>query len=240
MEVCNIFRVGGSVRDELLKRKTNDYDFTVVVNDNSVKNVLEGYNIMKEYMLFQGYTIFLETPECFTIRGKMPDGMVGDFVLAYKKIGYYENTRIPIVELGTLEDDLKRRDFTINALARNKFGTIIDWFDGRSDLQRQILKTPLEPMITLSDDPLRALRAVRFSIVLDFEFDAALQEALHNSRLPILTKRLVNTDRIRQELSKCFKHNTWATYAKLQSLPNRLVNSWLNRDNLWLKPTTQR
>lgn len=235
-----IYKVGGSVRDGLLGRKSNDHDFSFVIEDGFNLSIEQGYSLMKEYMLAEGYTIFLETPECLTIRGRMPDGMVGDFVLARKEFDYIEGTRKPIVKIGNLKDDLERRDFTVNALASDENNNLIDMFNGINDLNNKILRTPLDPMITLRDDPLRALRAVRFSITLDFDFHPDLQEALNHPSLPLLTKQLVSTDRIRQELSKCFKYNTWHTYAKLTSLSNVLVNSWLGKEGLWLKPTTEK
>ena len=235
---CEIFKVGGFVRDQLLGRQSNDLDFVFVIKDAPV-SLDEGFLIMKDYMLSNGYTIFLETPDCVTIRGKRPDGTVGDFVLARKEVGYIEGTRKPNLVLGTLEDDLARRDFTVNALAQRDDGTIIDMFDGINDLKERELKTPLDPMVTLTDDPLRALRAMRFSITLGFEYSRSLWMALNNPNLPQLMK-VVSTDRIRQELNKCFKYSNWDTFEELKDLPRPLVKSWLDRDDLWLKPTTEK
>jgi len=235
---CKIYTVGGFVRDQLLERESNDQDFTFVIDEADL-TLEEGFDVMRQYMLDNGFTIFLETPECVTIRGKMPDGTVGDFVLARKELGYIEGTRRPNVELGTLRDDLTRRDFTINALARDSNGDLIDLFEGVSDIARGILRTPLDPMVTLTDDPLRALRAVRFAIVLDFRFSAELGEALHNPKLPELMN-LVSTDRIRQELTKCFKYSNWKTFQILNTMPPLLVRTWLDRKDLWLKPTTEK
>jgi len=235
---CEIFKVGGYVRDQLLNRQSNDLDFVFVIKDAPV-SLDEGFLIMEDYMLSNGYTIFLETPDCVTIRGKRPDGTVGDFVLARKEVRYIEGTRRPNLVLGTLEDDLSHRDFTINALAQKDDGTIIDMFNGIRDLEDRELKTPLDPMVTLTDDPLRALRAVRFCVTLGFDYHRSLWKAFNNPKLPELMK-VVSTDKIRQELTKCFKYSNWDAFEELNYLPRPFLMSWLNREDLWLKSTTEK
>ncbi len=147
-------------------------------------------------------------------------------------------TRKPIVQPGSLEDDLRRRDFTVNAIARSESGELIDLFEGQKDLADRVLRTPLEPMVTLTDDPLRALRAVRFSVKLGFRMAPDLQDALHNPELPELMA-VVSTDRIREELAKAMKVDTWGTLKVLQSLPEALVRDWLERPGMWLMPTVK-
>jgi tRNA nucleotidyltransferase/poly(A) polymerase len=109
----------------------------------------------------------------FTIRAKFPADhkfakLDADFVMARKEVGYVEGTRRPILELGTLEDDLIRRDFTVNAMAEDEDGNLIDLFNGQIDLQRMVLITPKAPKITFDEDPLRIIRAIRFSITKGF------------------------------------------------------------------------
>jgi len=236
---CSIYKVGGAVRDELLGRQSNDDDFTFVIEDDINLTLEEGFNIMRQYMLDNGFTIFLETPDCLTIRGKMPDGSVGDFVLARKELAYIKDTRRPVVALGSLYDDLERRDFTINAMAWDSNNNLIDKFDGVKDLKFKVLRTPLDSMVTLTDDPLRAVRAVRFSVMLGFEYHPDLYKALCSQELPELMN-LVSTDRIRQELTKSFKYDNWSTFQALSKLPKLLAKSILNRDELWFKPTTEK
>ena len=141
-----IFKVGGCVRDGILGIDSKDIDFTFVL-DNLDRTVEEGFNIMTQWLEHKEFTIFLSTPEMFTIRAKFPkgdpnEGLVADFVLARKEVGYKEGTRQPILELGTLEDDLVRRDFTLNALAISQDGTLIDLFGGQEDLRKGLLRTP--------------------------------------------------------------------------------------------------
>lgn len=237
----DIYEVGGYVRDELLGLKSKDRDFTFVLNPNETHDstVETGFTFMSDWLSSKGYQIFLSTPECLTIRAKDPNTkMVSDFVLARREVGYISGTRQPIVELGSLRDDLERRDFTINAIARDKDGRLIDYHNGINDLSSGILRTPLDPNITLMDDPLRVLRAIRFSIKLGFRLDDALWEALSNPELS-QAMLVVSTDRIREELAKTMYINTWDTLQLLHRLPISLSKS-LFRDGLWLLPTTKK
>jgi tRNA nucleotidyltransferase/poly(A) polymerase len=138
---------------------------------------------MEKWMTDQGFTIFLSVPEMFTIRAKFPTDhkfakLDADFVMARKEVGYIEGTRRPILELGTLEDDLMRRDFTLNAMAEDVDGNIIDLFNGQEDLQMKLLRTPLDAKITMMDDPLRILRAIRFSITKGFLIHHTIFQAM--------------------------------------------------------------
>ena len=117
-----LYKVGGCVRDKLLGVKTNDIDYVMVLSNTDI-SVEEGFKIMEAYMQNENFKIFLSTPEMFTIRAQFPKNHkhqgVADFVLARKETGYKEGTREPILEIGTLEDDLIRRDFTVNAMAED-------------------------------------------------------------------------------------------------------------------------
>ena len=122
-----LFKVGGCVRDSFLGIDSKDIDFTFVL-DNLEQTVEQGFSDMETWMTERGFQIFLSTPDMFTIRAKFPkgdpnEGLVADFVMARKEIGYKPGTRQPILVLGTLEDDLIRRDFTLNAMAVSEDGT---------------------------------------------------------------------------------------------------------------------
>jgi tRNA nucleotidyltransferase/poly(A) polymerase len=236
-----IFKVGGCVRDKLLGVDSKDIDFTFVL-DNLDRTVEEGFDIMTKWLEHKEFTIFLSTPECFTIRAKFPkgdknEGLVADFVLARKEVGYVEGTRRPILELGTLEDDLIRRDFTVNAMAEDEDGNLIDLFNGQIDLQRMVLITPKAPKITFNEDPLRIIRAIRFSITKGFSLtylDYAITNFDYEGKMSV-----VSIERIREELFKCFKHDTLATLEMLNYFPS--LKQYVFKNNiLWLKPTFEK
>lgn len=239
-----IFKVGGCVRDKLLGLESKDIDFTFVLDDLD-RTVEEGFQIMTDWLTHKEFTIFLSTPDCFTIRAKFPkghenEGMVADFVLARKEVGYEEGTRRPNLELGTLEDDLIRRDFTVNALAEAEDGTIIDLFDGQEHLKQRLLVTPTDPMITFLEDPLRVLRAFRFSITKDFQMREDIQQAIGSTTVWIKMKEVVSAQRIREELHKCFKADTMTSLQMLfvlEEIQPGIVKDVLFQDGMWLKPT---
>lgn len=237
--MAKIYKVGGCVRDEFLGLNSKDIDFTFVLDDLNM-SVDDGFKIMEQWMNERNYTIFLSTPEMFTIRAKFPkghenEGLVADFVLARKEIGYHPGTRRPILELGTIEDDLIRRDFTVNAMAIDEDGNLIDLFNGVEDLKNMVLKTPLPTEVTFNDDPLRILRAIRFSITKGFAIPASM--AIKIEMYDYETKMdVVSLERIREELLKCFKHNTLDTLDGLNYFSS-LRNYIFKQNILWLKPT---
>lgn len=236
------YEVGGKVRDELLGLESKDVDYVAVPNEELLKQydtAEEMFKVLESHLRVEQYEIFLITADCFTIRAKFPIGHryfgVADFVMARKEIGYIPGTRTPIVKPGTLYDDLERRDFTLNALAKDSDGKIIDYFNGQEDLKRGVLRTPLEVNITFNDDPLRILRAIRFCITkglwLNEEMDKAIRDYDYDERMGV-----VSAERIREELYKCFKYDTLKTLRGLDDYP-RLRNYIFGKTNLWLKPT---
>ncbi len=119
------YEVGGKIRDELLGLSNKDVDYVAVPCQEALNQGLDAcemFTILCDYLQKEGFEIFLITRGCFTIRAKFPNGYkyqgVADFVMARKEVGYISGTRTPIVEPGTLYDDLARRDFTVNALAK--------------------------------------------------------------------------------------------------------------------------
>jgi tRNA nucleotidyltransferase (CCA-adding enzyme) len=183
--------IGGFVRDFLLKRD-NAKDIDVVTIGNGIalaKKVASLLPNKPKVKVFKTYgTAMLETEDVEV-----------EFVGARKE-SYSEDSRNPSVEPGTLEDDQNRRDFTINALAlslnADSFGDILDPFNGIEDLANGIIKTPLNPDITYSDDPLRMLRAIRFASQLDFFIEEASLNAItrNSERIKIITKERVVTE----------------------------------------------
>ena len=243
-----IFEIGGCVRDELLGLHTKDIDFTVVIDQRGENlNVDEGWAFMKHFLLNEGFKIFLETKDCFTIRAMFPkghqhEGLVADFVMARKEVGYIPGTRKPILELGSLEDDMMRRDFTVNAMAKDENGNIIDLFNGQRHLEWKLLMTPLNPITTLMDDPLRLLRALRFSITKGFTIDGAVWKAMFQPNLMDKLENVVSQERIREEVTKMMKHDTLSTLRLFQEIDKRepRLLEIIFGGNMWLLPSTKK
>ena len=185
--------VGGFVRDIFLERPSNDIDVVVVGS---------GIAVAKELKNMLGRKAHLSVFKNFgTAQVKFHDTEV-EFVGARKE-SYSHDSRKPIVEDGTLEDDQNRRDFTINAMAiclnKNRFGELVDPFNGLADLEDGIIATPLEPGITFSDDPLRMMRCIRFATQLNFQIEDETFEALERMADRI---KIVSGERIEVELNK--------------------------------------
>ncbi|GIK21312.1 MAG: CCA tRNA nucleotidyltransferase [Ignavibacterium sp.] len=188
----NVFVVGGYVRDLILKRERSDIDILVIGSGiDFAKTVAEKLNISN----VNYYKNFGTAQFSF-------DNMNVEFVGARRE-SYDRNTRKPFVEDGTFEDDISRRDFTINTLAVSlnaiDFGKIIDTYDGLTDIKNQIIKTPLDPFRTFDDDPLRIMRAFRFAAQLDFKVDKNIMKAAYDMRNRL---SIVSQERITDEFLK--------------------------------------
>jgi tRNA nucleotidyltransferase/poly(A) polymerase len=238
-----LFKVGGCVRDSFLGIDSKDIDFTFVL-DNLDQSVEQGFTDMETWMKEREFQIFLSTPEMFTIRAKFPkgdpnEGLVADFVMARKEIGYVEGTRRPVLALGTLADDLLRRDFTLNAMAIDEDGDLIDLFNGKGDLEKKLLRTPLSAEQTMMDDPLRFLRALRFSITKGFDIHSDIISAMTQPDIMKKLELVVSAERIREEVFKMMKHDTVKTLEKFRKIEDTLpgFTALVFGRGLWLKPT---
>jgi tRNA nucleotidyltransferase/poly(A) polymerase len=238
------YEVGGKVRDEILGLESKDVDYVAVPKDSLIEEFSEASDVFKvliDYLNHEKFQIFLITESCYTIRARFPKGHkyqgVADFVMARKEIGYLPGTRTPIVKPGTLLDDLVRRDFTLNAMAKDDSGEIIDPFNGMEDLARGILKTPLPFDVTFHDDPLRILRAIRFSITKGFTIPEDMAEFIKAYDYEAFMAPVVSVERIREELFKCFKFDSYLTIKKLSEFPRLLEYIFMTK--IWLKPTME-
>ena len=184
--------IGGFVRDLMLNRNSKDIDILIIgsgiefarnlAKELNVKNVSYFKNFGTAMLKYQGIEI--------------------EFVGARKE-SYDRNSRNPIVENGTFDDDINRRDFTINAMAislmPNNFGELIDKYNGVKDLENKFIQTPLNPDITFSDDPLRMLRAIRFSSQLNFELSKEIITAINKNKERL---SIISAERIVDEVNK--------------------------------------
>ncbi|MDR1811190.1 MAG: CCA tRNA nucleotidyltransferase [Prevotella sp.] len=187
------YAIGGYVRDVFLHRHSNDIDIVTVGRGVELAEaVAAALGKQAKLAVFKTYG---------TAQVKYKDTEI-EFV-GTRKESYRRDSRKPVVEDGTLEDDQRRRDFTINALAvclnKSRYGDLLDPFNGLDDMDRLLIRTPLDPNITFSDDPLRMMRAIRFSSQLGFDIEAGTFDAIsaNKSRIEIVSK-----ERVVDELNK--------------------------------------
>jgi tRNA nucleotidyltransferase/poly(A) polymerase len=237
-----MFEVGGCVRDEILGLPSKDIDFAVEA---------ESWSHLKDFLAQNGFEVFLENEEFLTLRARFPRtiaigappwgkyrGLTADFVLCRKDGAYTDGRRPDTVVPGDIYDDLARRDFTMNAIARDvNTGVIIDPFDGVADIEHKLIRAVGLAGNRLHEDALRALRAVRFSIMKGFEIDPALWAALSAPWLPPLLAN-VSAERRRDELFRAMHFNTLGTLKLLHELPPAFMEAALG-DAIWLKPTME-
>ena len=187
--------VGGYVRDIILERPSKDIDVLVVGEGGGIRLAKA---LAKELGRDAHVSIFRN----FGTAQLKWHGQEVEFVGARRE-SYQRDSRKPIVEDGTLDDDLHRRDFTINALAvclnKERYGEFIDLFDGLLDLEDGIIATPLDPDITFSDDPLRMMRCIRFATQLHFQIEDETAEALRRNAERI---KIISQERIIDEIQK--------------------------------------
>lgn len=188
----SIFVIGGFVRDLILERPSKDIDFVVLGNGLDIAEKVASKLNIKNVSYYKNFgTAAFEF-----------EGLEIEFVGARKE-SYNRDSRKPVVENGSLSDDQNRRDFTINALAmslsKSSFGEVLDPFEGLTDIKSRIIRTPLDPDTTYSDDPLRMMRAVRFASQLNFKIEKDSLQAIERNahRLSIISK-----ERIIDELNK--------------------------------------
>lgn len=194
--------VGGYVRDIFLERPSNDIDVVVVGSGIAVAEELRKQLGRKAHIsVFRNFgTAQVKVRDK---KSKSPNGFIEVEFVGARKESYSHDSRKPIVEDGTLEDDQNRRDFTINALAiclnKERFGELVDPFDGLYDMEDGIIRTPLDPDITFSDDPLRMLRCIRFATQLNFYIEDETFDALQRNAERI---KIISGERIAEELNK--------------------------------------
>lgn len=238
--MTNIYLVGGAVREIIrgFPEKIKDWDFACES---------ESFDEMREYLIERGFEIFLETPQYFTIRARAPKdkfefagidmtGKTFDFTLCRSEGEYTDGRRPDSVQVGTIKQDLARRDFTMNAIALTAAGGIIDPFDGAKDIRCGYIRC-VGSTERLREDSLRMLRAIRFAIQLNFDLSNEIVGFLYDSNNAELLEN-ISEERIREELTKCFKANTLETLYYLQSY-HVLAQVIFKDQRMWLLPTVK-
>lgn len=196
-----IFEVGGCIRDELMGQHTKDVDFTVIA---------PSFDAMRQHLVAEGFKIHVETEQFHTIRAGVPKGHPlrertkdADFVWARKEGPSSDGRHPDWVEPGTLHDDLARRDFTMNAVARDVNGDLIDPFGGIVDIERRELNFVGDPMERIHEDGLRVMRGFRFMVTKGVSPSRPTFDALHSREAASMLRR-VSKERIKDELDKMF------------------------------------
>ena len=236
-----LFEVGGSIRDELMGiDNPPDRDFCAEAPT---------WEALKRWCEFNMKKVFLVTPEFFTIRGMMPNGTAIDVVMC-RKDGPSSDGRHPDhVEPASLHDDLARRDFTVNAMAREvdpktlePIGDIIDPFGGQQDLQTRTLRCVGDTRQRMHEDGLRIIRAARFIVTKELGPSVDLARELKSSLPWLWMTETVSVERVREELHKMFKNHAVDTIRFLNtSCSHTALEVLLGRDSkIWLKPTMEK
>lgn len=238
----SFFEVGGCVRDSLLGLSSKDVDFSVVAQEGLFNDAATAFAALEEHLTEQGFKIFESRAEFLTIRAQVAAGHplrertnVADFVLARKDGPYSDGRRPDFVLPGSLEDDIFRRDVTVNALCRNIDGELIDLVGGLDDLNNRLLRFVGDAKQRVSEDGLRVLRLLRFEITKGFKMD---DEAWLVCTSEFGAEQLgkVSAERVREELNKMFRANTLASLQLFTELPKHTREA-IFRDGLRLDAT---
>lgn len=224
--MIKLYKVGGYTRDLFLGIRSKDVDYSVEA---------DSYEAMIDHIVSEGGKIYEFKPEYLTVRARFNDED-RDFVLC-RKDGVYRDGRHPEgTEVGTLYDDLARRDFTMNAIALDEDQNIIDPFDGRADLNRGIIRCVGNATDRMKEDSLRLIRAIRFSITKKMTMDFDIRRMFYSHEW-MNRLSMVKEDRIRQELTKMFSFSTIETINAFREYP--LLADACFSGSLWLKPTSE-
>lgn len=230
--MIKVYEVGGSIRDSFLGLENKDLDYSVEA---------PSFEAMLEWVESTHQKVFLVKPEYLTIRALDQDGKAKDYVMCRKDGAYSDQRRPDSVEIGTIFDDLARRDFTINAIAKDvESDSIIDPHGGVADLEEGILRAVGSAKERFREDPLRILRAIRFAITKELTLDEEISEILLDPKWAGEI-RTVSVERVREEIHKCFRHSTSNTLHFLKRYCSHELTEVIFEENvLWLKPTLQK
>ena len=230
-----MYLVGGAIRDALLDIPSKDLDYSFeftkdFIDFSSHADASFFYKTMISELKSDNYEILKEYPAHFTVKVKHKIyNTVQDVVLCRKEFYSDPDSRNPTVEIGTLYDDLLRRDFTINAIAMDCNGDFIDPFNGIQDIEQRILRCPVNAESSFMDDPLRILRAVRFAVTKRMEIPNEMLFAFTKDAIWERFDKVVSEERIYDELKKMFSYSSVETIIAL----NRVFLRNVLRDHIF-------
>lgn len=233
----DMYLVGGAVRDHYRGRKSKDWDFAVEA---------ESFSAMRDWLNNNGFKIFAETPKYLTLRARADmdrfqfgtldlTGTTFDFTLCRTEKDYTDGRHPDSVEIGTIYDDLSRRDFTMNAIALDRVGRTIDPFDGVKDIHDCRIRC-VGGVERLEEDGLRVIRAIRFGVQLVYMFDEEVHKFL-KSKAAVKALSKISEDRIREELNKAFRADSYATIYYLLRYP-KISEHIFNNTGISLEATS--
>lgn len=237
MTNVELFLVGGAIRDHFRGRKSKDWDFAVEA---------ESFSAMRDWLNENNFTIFAETPKYFTLRARAEadkfqfgsldlSGTTFDFTLCRTEKDYTDGRHPDSVEIGTIYDDLSRRDFTMNAIALDRVGRTIDPFGGVQDIHDQYIRC-VGGVERLEEDGLRIIRALRFAVQMIFMFDADVHKFI-KSQAAVRALSKISEDRIRDEMNKALKADSYAMLYYLMRYP-KIADHILNNTGISLEATS--
>jgi len=222
------YKVGGFVRDQIMGIKSHDLDYAVEA---------ESYDEMRDYISSHG-KIYLETPEFYTIRGKMPGMGDCDFVLCRKESDYTDGRHPDKVEVGTILDDLARRDFTMNAIAIDEDGNYIDPFEGIAHIKNKAIICVGDTETQLKQDALRMIRAVRLSVTKRMNIGYEIDHFLRNGYNSLLLDNISN-DRIKDEINKMWEFDPFNAFIAMRRYSTMFEYIFQTKD-IWMKATLEK
>lgn len=245
-----VYEVGGFVRDKFMGYSSKDIDFAV----EGPKN-LAGLQVELENL---GFEVFKVDEPTFTVRARFPrtkasstsvslramkpiyDGLAADFVLCRREGPYSDGRHPDWVEVGDIADDLARRDFTVNAIARKVLADgsyeTLDPHDGMADIEARRLQFVGDPMHRIREDALRVVRGLRFIVTKDLSPTAETWDAMISQETSELLASNISIERVRDELHRMFQFHTLLSLSLLDALPSWTYDA-IMRDGLWLEPT---
>ncbi len=226
MMSMQFYEVGGALRDAFMGRQSKDLDYAVEA---------PSLEVLQLELVRRGLEIFLVKPEYLTIRAKTRGGLVADYVLCRKDSAEGDGRRPASVDPATIYEDLARRDFTVNAMARTEAGQLLDPYGGREHCASKTLEFVGDPRQRIREDGLRVLRGYRFMVTHDLLPTTDTEDALNSSLAASMLHR-VSPDRMREELAKMFAHDTLKSMRLFRDL-STMIHRAIFRDGLRMMPT---